>query len=507
VLSNTFSKLNGWTPSATIKEGEKRTAAPAKAEELEDVAKKQIMVTYNDDDHYIGWYSDSPASDIKEAILCACDAIIDGGFVLRELDDNGEEIKTKTFGFEEFENLESGKSYVLLPAQQKTEHQKVTGDRMRRLTVPIKPTLHVEAKKAIERMRKGSNLLKHTKHGLPHLRQFQLSEDHERLVWYTSSKMKDESVVNLRKVAQITTGQTTPTFMSYRLERLEHLSFSLVEEDGQTLDITCKDHFEFDHWVCGLKALVTLHRGELLSKNDLLSHSKRFRDALEAQNIAIVLTNLPEVKQAGEITLDDCIMLGTHNPAQLQAKCERFRKRLEAIKIQVQPVETNNDRMPVQVEELDIAQITGQGAAYEAVFDGDGLAADDEMEMKRVYDLIQTTDDCLNEAMREIQVLKDRKVSEQDKKKRDSPYSKACRHIEQLLWKTEVDLENIEDIYTRTLDNAKSTATPFNVFVADMQTQLTQQHEEFQQNAMKAWNDVQSWWTGSTNKVDHQRPY
>ena len=38
------------------------------------------------------------------------------------------------------------------------------------------------------------------------------------------------------------------------------------------------------------------------------------------------------------------------------------------------------------------------------MFDGDGLAADEEMEMKRVYDLISSTDECLNDAMREIQV-------------------------------------------------------------------------------------------------------
>ena len=33
----------------------------------------------------VGWYSDMQAVDIKEAILCACDAIMDGGFVLREV--------------------------------------------------------------------------------------------------------------------------------------------------------------------------------------------------------------------------------------------------------------------------------------------------------------------------------------------------------------------------------------------------------------------------------------
>merc|ERR1719421_1347208 len=92
------------------------------------------------------------------------------------------------------------------------------------------------------------------------------------------------------------------------------------------------------------------------------------------------------------------------------------------------------ERVPVESEILDISTLTGQGAAYEAVFDGDGAA--------------------------------------RKKEKKDSAYAKGCRHVEQLLWKTEVDLENIEDIYHRTLDNAKQTATPFNVFVADMRTSV-----------------------------------
>merc|ERR1712113_271371 len=75
--------------------------------------------------------------------------------------------------------------------------KKITGDRWRRLKVQIEPLLHVEAQKAIERMRRGSNLLKHTHYGFPHLRQFQLSDDKKRLVWYSGAKRKEDSVVQL----------------------------------------------------------------------------------------------------------------------------------------------------------------------------------------------------------------------------------------------------------------------------------------------------------------------
>merc|ERR1719316_1568858 len=325
------------------------SAPVSNAQELEDIEKKQIVVQYKEEEYHVGWYADLPPRDISEAVLCACDAIMDGGFVLRELDANGEELADKTYGFEQFGALESGKTYVMLPAEETAEVQKITGDRHRRLTVPIQPTLHVEAQKAIERMRRGSNLLKHTKYGLPHLRQFQLSEDWQRLLWYTSSKSKEESMVRLHEVGSLAIGQTTPTFLSYRLPMLEHLSFSLVCVDGTTLDITCKDHFEFDLWVTGLKALVTHHRGEQLSKKDLLAHSKRFRDALAAHNVSVQLTRLPEVKQQGEITLDDCIQLGTHSPAQLQAKADRFRKRLDVIRSQV-GAQDEHERVPVESE-------------------------------------------------------------------------------------------------------------------------------------------------------------
>ena len=118
-------------------------------------------------------------------------------------------------------------------------------------------------------MKRGTNLLKHTRYGFPHLRQFQLSEDTKRLLWYSSAKTKDESVVYLEKVTAIQLGQETSNFQSYKLPMLEHLSFSVMTPD-RSLDLTCKDEFEFDYWITGLKALVYHHTGRYLNKEQLL---------------------------------------------------------------------------------------------------------------------------------------------------------------------------------------------------------------------------------------------
>jgi len=50
-------------------------------------------------------------------------------------------------------------------------------------------------------------------------------------------------------VVEIKLGQQTPVFLHYRLPMLEHLSFSIIHgpKGSKTLDLTCKDEFEFDH--------------------------------------------------------------------------------------------------------------------------------------------------------------------------------------------------------------------------------------------------------------------
>jgi hypothetical protein len=458
---------------------------------VEDIEKKIIYVYHKGEKNIVAWYADTPASDIKEAILCACDAIMDGGFILREVQFTGDDEASAepkedgtVYEFEQFDQLDHEQTYILESAKERDDLKSIVGDRWRRLKVKLEPMLHVEAQKAIERMRRGSNLLKHTHYGFPHLRQFQLSDDRKRLVWYSGAKRKEDSVVNLDEVVEIRLGQTTQVFLHYRLPMLEHLSFSLVygPKGSKTLDLTCKDEFEFDHWVTGLKAIFYHFKNRQISKEELLGHSKRFKKALDKNNVGIKLTKLPEVKEKGHVGLDDCIEIVTHTPQQLDTKMERLRERLRTMSQQVARL----DHHATAEMEVDFALLTGQGPAYASVFVQDEDAQDEEMEIRRMHELVEQTTQLLQQARNELVTLnqkqKDNASSSQDtqaaakgKKKENA----ACKHIDQLLWKAEVDLENVEDMYLRHIDNQKDTTTPFSITVADIEEGISRKFDEF----------------------------
>ncbi|EEQ99816.1 hypothetical protein Pmar_PMAR020274 [Perkinsus marinus ATCC 50983] len=120
----------------------------------------------------------------------------------------------------------------------------------------------------------GTNLLKHTAHGHPHLRQFQLSTDHQRLLWYSAGPDRKESVMALSDVCELRLGQQTSTFLQY------------------------------DTWLTGLKALlcaqcnrtnivaatqlgVLMEDSGTISKEQLLAHSRRFREALKQDKAGV----------------------------------------------------------------------------------------------------------------------------------------------------------------------------------------------------------------------------
>lgn len=489
VASHDDSDLLGFGGSAVA-------GSPANAE-VEELDKKMIFVYHKGEKNCVGWYSDMKSSDIKEALLCACDAINDGGFVLREVQFADDEEKTepkedgRIFEFEEFDQLQNGQTYMIEAAGEREDLKKITGDRFRRLKVQVDPLLHVEAVKAIERMRRGSNLLKHTHYGFPHLRQFQLSDDKKRLVWYSGAKRKEDSVVNLDEITEIKLGQQTPVFLHYRLPMLEHLSFSLVygAKGTKSLDLTCKDEFEFDHWVTGLKAIFYHLKNKQISKEQLLQHSKRFIKAIEKNNAGIKLTKLPEVKEKGHVGLDDCIEIVTHTPQQLDTKMERLRERLKTMSQQVSRLDVHS-----QAEmEVDLSLLTGQGPAYAAVFDQDEDAQDEEMEIRRMHELVEQTTQILQQARNELIALNQRQksessstnVSEAKTKKKEAA---ACKHVDQLLWKAEVDLENVEDMYLRHVDNQRETYS-----LADFNQQLSKTMSDAEESINSKMDEFKSY--------------
>lgn len=499
--------LGGETPKASEAElnaGEAELNAAMAGEltvPVEDIQKIMIYVYYKGEKNIVGWYADTRPSDIKEAVLCACDAIIDGGFVLREVqftgDDNAEPTEDgQVFEFEQFDRLQNGQTYIIESAKEREDLKSIVGDRWRRLKVCVDPLMHVEAQKAIERMRRGSNLLKHTHYGFPHLRQFQLSDDKKRLVWYSGAKRKEDSVVMLDELQEIRLGQTTPVFLHYRLPMLEHLSFSLIHgpKGSKTLDLTCKDEFEFDHWLTGLKAVFYHFKNKPISKEALLGHSKRFKKALEKNNVGIKLTKLPEVKEKGHVGLDDCIEIVTHTPKQLDTKMERLRERLRTMSQQVARLDVH----AAAEMEVDLSLLAGQGPAYAGVFAQDEDAQDEEMEIRRIHELVEQTTQVLQQARNELTQLNQRAKEQSGSSAENASKGKkketaACKHIDQLLWKAEVDLENVEDMYFRHVDNQKDTATPFASTVAEVNQRLTRASSDLQDTFSKKLIEIRSW--------------
>ncbi|CAK9021790.1 unnamed protein product [Durusdinium trenchii] len=467
----------------------------AASSSVEEPDKKMIFVYHKGEKNCVGWYSDMKPEDIKEAILCACDAIMDGGFVLREVQLGDDEEKAEpredgqVFEFEHFHQLQNGQTYAIEAAGEREDLKKITGDRFRRLKVQIDPKLHVEAVKAIDRMRRGANLLKHTHYGFPHLRQFQLSDDTKRLIWYSGAKRKEDSMVNLDEVVEIKLGQQTPVFLHYRLPMLEHLSFSIIygPKGSKTLDLTCKDEFEFDHWVTGLKAIFYSSKNKQISKEALLAHSKRFQKAMEKNNVGIKLTKLPEVKEKGHVGLDDCIEIVTHTPQQLDTKMERLRERLKTMSQQVSRL----DHHSAAEMEVDLSLLTGQGPAYASVFVQDEDAQDEEMEIRRMHELVEQTTQVLQQARNELIALNQRQRSESSAGNTEAKAKKketaACKHIDQLLWKAEVDLENVEDMYLRHIDNQKETYS-----LADFNQRVSRTFSEIEESINNQFDSIKS---------------
>merc|ERR1712050_123576 len=110
-----------------------------------------------------------------------------------------------------------------------------------------------------------------------------------------------------------------------------------------------------------------------------------------------------EVKEKGHVGLDDCIEIVTHTPQQLDAKMERLRGRLKTMSQQVARL----DHHATAEMEVDLSLLTGQGPAYASVFIQDEDAQDEEMEIRRMHELVEQTTQVLQQAQNELIALKD----------------------------------------------------------------------------------------------------
>ena len=280
--------------------------------------KFRVTVEYEGREHSVSWYRGLESKDIEDAILCACDSIVDQGFTLNDCD-----------GFPvPLGQVVPGCKYYLVPGTEIQGKENVMGNRFRRISVEIEPLKHLEALRAIELIKSGSNLLKHTRNSSPHIRLFQVTDDLKYVLWYSSGKSQQKSSILIENISFLQCGQKTDNFMYYPIPSLEHLSFSIIHTQG-TLDLTCRDEREYDLWLIGLKALNFRNKELKVSKQVLLSHSRRFSEYLRANKFSSatqVIYNEAESKR-----LEECIARKSLNKEEISEKLVKIHKKLTRI--------------------------------------------------------------------------------------------------------------------------------------------------------------------------------
>jgi len=248
----------------------------------EEIPKNYIHVIFEDKESRVSWYADTSIEDARFAITCACDSLVDSEFEV--LDD-----KAKVVDLNKIQSFKTG-AVFFLRRKSNNRPTNILLDGKRKLFVEIEALRHIESQVAVKYMIIGSNLLKHRSMGLPHIRFFQLSSDLKRILWYTKSKKIDEAQVSIDSIKEIIIGQHSENFMKYPLKMLENFSFSIYyyKSDDKTLhslDLTCKDEREFDLWLIGIKALYSHFSGKVINKDNLLSHSRCYKEQIENGNI------------------------------------------------------------------------------------------------------------------------------------------------------------------------------------------------------------------------------
>merc|ERR1711972_644187 len=106
------------------------------------------------------------------------------------------------------------------------------------------------------------------------------------------------------------------------------------------------------------------------------------------------------------------------------------------------------------------------------------------------------TTQVLQQARNELTALNQKpepEGSEANSAKEKKKEGAACKHIDQLLWKAEVDLENVEDMYLRHIDNQRDTATPMSISMADLNSRLSRAASDVEQTFSNKIDELKGW--------------
>lgn len=315
-------------------------------------------------------------------------------------------------------------------------------------------------------------MLKHTNNGFPHIRNFQLSSDLKRILWYTKKKSISDAQISFESIVNIVKGQTSSNFKRYPLKMLEDFSFSIYFRDKsnetRTLDLTCKDEREFDLWMIALKALHCHFNKKVINKFNLLNHSSNFMSQVEKGNVGASSKFLFYTDSKPSKSLETFIVCRNFNIHQLAnlflSLCEKVKK------------------MRNQVEEISEKEGIASGETnkeYELVFAEEAIVDDLDTQKSQMIRLFKESERNLAKHLQEYITFISNK-SNNPSLGADPKYDDLMKitvelelHLETNLpsnldlqvtkpnpefflkeldinlWKIEIDLENVGDIINR----------------------------------------------------------
>ncbi|EZG43760.1 hypothetical protein GNI_160250 [Gregarina niphandrodes] len=450
-------------------------ATPAMAScSLEAQEKVSIFILHNGECSVVSWFGDTAPQDVQQAVLCACDCMLDSGIELlelrrlrddqqlKELREKGEArlggqllhvqygpemswyLRGRRLEFEDFgHSLVNGQLYLLQPARQRDELSVITGHRYRRLLVEIPPLRHVEATRAPT-----------------------LPEVFKPLAFGVVTKK----------------GQEQLCAKSKHYGHLTHSCQKLTGyQGGPGLDCGLVDENEFDVWVTGLKALAAHLKGMRMNKMQLLSHSRRFRTMVERNDFQSRPDALPPVTTA------DLAMIVPQDLVTRAAAVQRYNSLSQML-----------EAMEGKVEEIDYPALATRGAgqtdrsAESATQSGsaspgfaDELSRlfeeenDFQMEYKQMKHLLVTTRTLLQEVKHDLDAQLQR--GEVTENVNGEPVIKVWARK---LWIANVDIENIRDMYYRLTND--SPPISLHKAISDIQKQL----EDGKDKLSKTWQQL-----------------
>lgn len=440
---------------------------------LQDYKKIEVTIIYEDKESKIKFDQDSSLEDAHLAITCACESLCDSEFEILDL-------TAKIIDIESLKEIKDKSIFFLRKKKDSVKLNNTLLDSKRKLLVEINPMKHLESMTAIKNMIIGSNLLKHSKFGFPHIRLFQLSQDFRRIIWYSKTKPISDSQVSFDNITDIVLGQTSETFMKYPIPILEEFSFTLYynkknSKNLETLDITCKDSREFDLWLIGIKALHAHFNNKLICKNDLLNHSRSYCEQVSKGNIGecskYLVYNDKSYKTSQDKTLENCIL---KRDLSMKEMYELIMKLVTKYKI-------NKEEIDEITDEFQHQNNVDKNEDYQEIFNDETIADDVETQKIKMCNLLQDCEKTLGIVIHEFLWYSDEYRIKCKLNHNEDEYDEFSQKLLNLeiegniyttgksfyldkekinvefflkeldikLWKLEIDLENVGDIMKR----------------------------------------------------------